>query len=532
MKHKSNLTLWFFLLIIGQFHFVEGFSKPCLTLDIQSCSPESQSEECDNIKYIAQASKPEINSMLAGVRYAVITNTDEDIRNFPSVFQALYKYLTAMNFEMVEYMDANYKSPSHYCEEIFVSIDFLHDRIGWQNLELNFESPCNENYSWSLKTNKIVRDNPSIVSSLYNAIREMYPHQKPTFNARWRIELPEKQTCWTETKLKDYIQLNGCDKIEGIYENVASSDNMAKYKLAVRKINGTYYLLYLSGADNSGNWTEGEVKATLEPTATPLFFKAKWLMAGKTENNNYYLTFEQGLFNLFADDNGKSLYIKMFPSASDKFRNNPPDIVGSGTGYALSANGHIVTNYHVTNGATSIKVRGVNGNFSKSYNATVLVDDKNNDLSIIKIDDPSFTSLGAIPYIISSRSIDVGSSVFVLGYPLRVTMGDEVKLTNGIVSSKSGFQGDITSYQISAPVQPGNSGGPLFDDKGNVIGTINAKHTGAESVSYAIKTSYLLSLIESLPSPPKLQTISSVSGKPLTEQVKLLKKFTYIIEIN
>lgn len=48
-------------------------------------------------------------------------------------------------------------------------------------------------------------------------------------------------------------------------------------------------------------------------------------------------------------------------------------------------------------------------------------------------------------------------------------MGDEIKLTNGIISSKTGFQGDVTSYQLSAPVQPGNSGGPLFDDKGNIV---------------------------------------------------------------
>ena len=111
-------------------------------------------------------------------------------------------------------------------------------------------------------------------------------------------------------------------------------------------------------------------------------------------------------------------------------------------------------------------------------------------------------------------------------------MGDEVKLTNGIISSKSGFQGDITSYQITAPVQSGNSGGPLFDDKGNIIGIINSKHKGAENVSYAVKSSYLMNLIDLISTPPKLQTISIVAGKSLTEQVKILKKFTYIIEIN
>jgi len=111
-------------------------------------------------------------------------------------------------------------------------------------------------------------------------------------------------------------------------------------------------------------------------------------------------------------------------------------------------------------------------------------------------------------------------------------MGDEIKLTDGIISSKSGFKGDITSYQISAPIQPGNSGGPLFDKKGNLVGVVNAKIMGAENVSYAIKSSYLKNLFDQLPISPKLQNISSVNGKSLAEQVKAIKKFTYIIEVN
>jgi S1-C subfamily serine protease len=220
--------------------------------------------------------------------------------------------------------------------------------------------------------------------------------------------------------------------------------------------------------------------------------------------------------------------IKLYPSLGDIQKFAP----SSGTGFAISSDGYIVTNYHVINGATNINVRGINGDFSKTFKAKIIVEDKNNDLAIIKIDDYSFSSLGAIPYLIQSRTCDVGSSIFCMGYPLRATMGDEVKLTNGIISSKSGFKGDITTYQITAPVQPGNSGGPLFDDKGNLIGIINAKHLGAENVSYAIKTSYLMNLIDIMPSTPKFQTINTLAGKTLAEQVKIIKNYTYIIETN
>ena len=126
----------------------------------------------------------------------------------------------------------------------------------------------------------------------------------------------------------------------------------------------------------------------------------------------------------------------------------------------------------------------------------------------------------------------MGENVFALGYPLRALMGDEIKLTSGIVSSKSGYKGDITLYQISVPVQPGNSGGPLFDNRGNLIGIIAAKLGGdTQNVSYAIKSSYLLSLIDTLVPIPNMQNISKVAGKPLTSQVAILKEFIYIIDV-
>lgn len=219
-------------------------------------------------------------------------------------------------------------------------------------------------------------------------------------------------------------------------------------------------------------------------------------------------------------------WIKLSPKADDYTKKQK----SSGTGFAITTNGILVTNYHVIDGASTINVRGINSDFNKTYKAKVLVSDKNNDLALIQIDDYGFTSLSTIPYIIKSGLAGVGENVYVLGYPLRATMGDEIKLTNGIVSSRTGFQGDITSYQISAPVQPGNSGGPLFDSQGNLIGIINAKHGGAENASYAVKASYLTNLVDLLPSPPKLQTVNSLTGKTLTQQVELVKKFVYIIE--
>ena len=219
-------------------------------------------------------------------------------------------------------------------------------------------------------------------------------------------------------------------------------------------------------------------------------------------------------------------WIKLFPKAEDYIKSQK----SSGTGFAISSNGVIITNYHVIEGANSISVRGINANFNRALRARVLASDRNNDLALIQIDDYGFSSLGTIPYTIRTGTAGVGESIFVLGYPLRATMGDEIKLTNGIISSRSGFQGDVTSYQITAPVQPGNSGGPLFDNQGNIIGIVNAKHIGAENASYAVKASYLMNSIDLLSNPPRLQTINSLSGKSLIQQVELAKGFVYIIE--
>lgn len=201
----------------------------------------------------------------------------------------------------------------------------------------------------------------------------------------------------------------------------------------------------------------------------------------------------------------------------------------SGTGFAI-AQGYIVTNYHVIEDAAKIKVYGVKGNFSAGLSVQIVGADKNNDLALLKIQNPNLSDLGKIPYSITCESADVGEDIYVLGYPLTSTMGDEIKLTTGVISSKTGYQGDISSYQISAPIQPGNSGGPLFDRKGNVIGVVSSKHIGAENVGYAIKASYLKSLIDIYITSNNLRLNNTVSTLSLSDKVKAEKNFIYYIE--
>ena len=135
-----------------------------------------------------------------------------------------------------------------------------------------------------------------------------------------------------------------------------------------------------------------------------------------------------------------------------------------------------------------------------------------------------------MPYSVKFSTSDVGESCYALGYPMISTMGTEIKLTTGVISSRSGFQGNVSTYQVSVPVQPGNSGGPLFNYKGELIGIINAKHNNAENVSYAIKTAYVRNLIESFTNDDLFPKNNSITNKDLPGQVKSLKPFVYMIQ--
>ncbi|MES2837003.1 MAG: trypsin-like peptidase domain-containing protein [Bacteroidota bacterium] len=205
---------------------------------------------------------------------------------------------------------------------------------------------------------------------------------------------------------------------------------------------------------------------------------------------------------------------------------------GNGTGFFVSNEGHIVTNYHVVEYAKEIEIEILVGETQKIYKAKVLSTDKQNDLAVVKIEDENFVPFTSIPFTIKTDISDVGTNVFALGYPMALNvMGMEVKFTDGKISSKTGAQGDIATYQTSVPVQPGNSGGPLFDYDGNLIGVINSKIMAADNVSYAIKANFIKNLLDVLPTPVKMPDGKELTNKTLTEKIKILSNFVPIIKI-
>lgn len=313
----------------------------------------------------------------------------------------------------------------------------------------------------------------------------------------------------------------------GYYESI---DEEINYRLALLKHeNGSLYLVYVNGAETIGTWAIGDVKAMLRQSASSSIYKADWYMSNKEKNTNCFITFEGGVMNVMIDGE-THVFIQM---AGQNDSNPNIAEVGSnswsGTCFALN-DGYVVTNFHVVDNAKRIDIYGVNGNINIPYKASVVGVDRSNDLALLKIEDTDFKGFGSVPYKVNTSISDVGEDVFVLGYPLTTTMGNEVKLTNGIISSRTGYEGDLSLYQISAPIQPGNSGGPVFNIKGELIGIVCAKHGGAENASYAIKASYLNNLIESMVNSSIIPNQNSVNSLSLTDQVKVIKPFVFLIK--
>lgn len=210
----------------------------------------------------------------------------------------------------------------------------------------------------------------------------------------------------------------------------------------------------------------------------------------------------------------------------------------SGSGFVVSADGYVVTNNHVIAGSKLIKVRLPGGG---SYEAKVVRKDPSNDLVVLKIDAKNLSFLT----IENSTEIKRGEKVYAIGYPQSEIQGNEPKLTDGMISSLSGIRDEPTSFQISNPIQPGNSGGPLFTEEGKVIGVVVAtldaiavaKKTGSipQNVNYAIKSIYLSELLrtidENIFAPQKKKMFDFSKTKKFVDIVKAVEKSVVMIEV-
>ena len=179
-----------------------------------------------------------------------------------------------------------------------------------------------------------------------------------------------------------------------------------------------------------------------------------------------------------------------------------------GTGFLISKEGYIATAYHVIEDASIILVRFPLLNLE--YKAKVISRDENNDVALLKIPKTQLNSHLStdIPFFISNQNkFDLGQDVYAYGYPLGEHLGSKPSFSDGRISSFEGIRGNKTTYRVSNPIQPGNSGGPIVDNKGRLLGIIVSSLDAfasleisdalPQNVNFAVKTDYLIALTNS-----------------------------------
>ena len=197
-----------------------------------------------------------------------------------------------------------------------------------------------------------------------------------------------------------------------------------------------------------------------------------------------------------------------------------------GSAFALNNKGYIVTSFHMVNGADSIFIE--NDQIDRAC-TKVIFTDANLDLAILKIVNSDLVAKWRVPFSIKEKKADVGEKVFTLGYPR-----NEIVYGDGSLSSLSGYSNDKRMYQISIPVNPGNSGGPLLDENANVIGVIRGKISGEEGTGFAIKSNEILKAISELESDSLKQELFSqnkrnqnIKNLKRSEQIKLINPYVF-----
>lgn len=184
----------------------------------------------------------------------------------------------------------------------------------------------------------------------------------------------------------------------------------------------------------------------------------------------------------------------------------------SGSGYFLTTEGHIGTNAHVVGNCRSLDIPG-------HGTARLVKADTENDLAILQLD--SRKSEHAAQFR-SEQPIVRGEEIFVIGYPFAQILDNNLNFTPGMISSLAGVKGDSRQFMLTAPVQPGNSGGPVLDRTGAVVGTVvsrldtfkTLKLAGdlPENVNFAVRGKLMAQFMEELGLAPRYNTITSIKS--------------------
>jgi S1-C subfamily serine protease len=352
--------------------------------------------------------------------------------------------------------------------------------------------------------------------------------------------------CATTRIDQETLNLNGFTK-DSFVNNYFKNKKLSKVEGIWRWLNGNYTIAVIK--NNTGTLPEyeylgvvikgrmvkpGVVKLKINKTASSNVYSGVYVTfnlalpgPGMDVETTFLMTGEN-IIETAVPQIGKVAMIRTYPPYDEKKERVRG---GSGSGFFINDNGYVVTNNHVIDKCKSINVV----HNKKENKAVVYSSDYSNDIAVLKIAEKNKSFVK-----IKVNDDELGQSIIVLGFPLSDLLADNMHMTSGDVSALSGIKNDQRYLQMSAPVQSGNSGGPLLDESGNLSGIVTSKlnaiavanYTGTlpENVNFAIKSKYLIDHLKA----NNVNYETSTSLKEIKKSViaKSAKNFTVKVKCN
>lgn len=220
---------------------------------------------------------------------------------------------------------------------------------------------------------------------------------------------------------------------------------------------------------------------------------------------------------------------EVYNKVNDRITKGPENqpVKFNGTGFLVDGKGILVTNEHVITGSSTVVVQNSKG---QEFRSRIIYTNKENDIAFIKIEDADFRSIGPLPYGIRKGGSDLGEPLFTLGFPR-----EEIVYNEGYMSAKTGYNGDTLSFQIGVSANPGNSGGPVFNKNGEVIGIINSREKAAEGVVFALTAKNIFRSLEEIKKDSTFQNIrltlnSSIRNMERVQQIKKIEEAVFMVK--
>ena len=203
-------------------------------------------------------------------------------------------------------------------------------------------------------------------------------------------------------------------------------------------------------------------------------------------------------------------------------------LISGGTGFLLDTHGYLLTNAHVLKGSGAVVINSK----GEEFNADILHIDNLRDLAVLKIHDSEYNAPRALPYSIRKSKIELGEEIFTLGYPR-----NDIVYGEGYISSRSGFNSDSLTYQLQISANPGNSGGPVFNDQGEIVGVLSTRQAQTEGVAFAVKSGYIYTMLADTKAERisgmekiKLNQKSSLRGVNRKEQITRVENCVFFVK--